>query len=131
MDAVETGHFEPLEDLAHEIRDSFDRRGRGALGHAEAKGDPALGHAFEVAHPALDQVGVGKDDLLAPHAPHPGCLHPDSLDGPHVFARLDEVADLERPVEQDRHRAKDVAEDPLERKADGDSSDTQPSQEAG
>src|SRR6516162_8406446 len=68
------------------------------------------------------------EELFAAQTPQPGRLDADPLDRAHEVARLDEVADLERPVEDDGNRTEDVAEDALKRESDGDPADAQAGQ---
>jgi hypothetical protein len=79
-------------------------------GHAHGELHAPLDHAAVVAHAALQQVAVGKDDLLAIEAAQSRALDADVLHRAQEGVDGEEVADHERPVERDRQRGEQIAQ---------------------
>ena len=91
---------------------------------------PRLG-LREIVDFALEQFGVGHDQLLAGQRAQPRGLEPDPLDRAGAAVVADRVALLERLVEQDRERREQVGEDALRGEADGDAADAEAGDERG
>ena len=79
----------------------------------------------EIVDLALEQLGVGHDQLLAGSRAQPRGLEADALDRAGALVVADRVAALERLVEQDRERREQVGEDALRGEADGDAADAE------
>ena len=74
---------------------------------------------------ALEQLGVGHDQLLAGQRAQPRRLEADPLDRAGAVVVADRVALLERLVEQDGESGEQIREDALSGEADGNSADPQ------
>ena len=104
VSAVEARVVRRLHRLAHQARGLLERVRRGVELHSELGHDPALAHALVVPDAALDEVLVGEDELLAAERPDAGGPETDLVDGAHLVADDDEVAEIERTIEVDREK---------------------------
>jgi len=90
-----------------------------------------LVHALEVVHARLDEVAVGDRDLLSRQGADARGLDADLLDSAALIAKHDEVANLERTVEDDGERGEEIAQHALGGECNGDAPDAQAGDQSG
>src|ERR1039458_5223759 len=111
--------------LLDQHRHLVDQRRRRIVDQGQVEQRAPLAGAAEIAHPALEQIGIGDDDLLAGHTAQPRALDADLLDRALEAVDPQRVADAKGLVERDRQRSEQIPEYGLHRQRNGDAADAQ------
>ena len=116
---VVDGHLENLlagtrllaDQLAQTVAEANQLFPRGGVSQADARQIAAVAAAAEVGDVHRGQVRVGHDEQRVVVGPDAGAAQADHLDHAQVLAAdLDDLADDERPIGQQRERAEQVLE---------------------
>jgi hypothetical protein len=97
---------------------------RRIVGHADGEQDAPLLHRLVILDARPGEIGIRKDELFSVQRAKARRLQADILHGSHLLARDDKVADFKWAVEKNREETKNIAEERLRGKGDGDSADT-------
>jgi hypothetical protein len=96
---------------------------------ADVQHHPPLQQPAVIAHAAAEQVRVRHDDLFTADTAQACALYTDVFHRAAEVVDLQSVADHERPIERDRQRREQVAENVLSRERHRDTADAQTGQQ--
>src|SRR5690606_1175841 len=120
MRSVEADAILRLDRLTHQPGNLGHLLARRTVRYAEVEDDAALVHPLVVADAALQQVGVGENELLAGQTPNPGRLQPHLLHRAEHVIHDDEVTVDERFIQDDGEGGEKVSKNVLDGQRDGD-----------